>query len=212
LKEAKVTSMGLNHIGFLKNLRSLKLCELPNVSEGSLKFLSDLPQLKVLEIAQVTVSRSDLAAVSSMPTVERLLLWNISADSNSELEIDHLGGLRSLRVLRTNLPVLRSALIDLSKIRSLEAITDELTLITDEELAGLATLPKLHTLCLGSDQITAKSLPTLARMSALRSLFVTDRVRLTCLQLSELGRNSLPDCQIQLFYPPYTIFHQPTSR
>jgi hypothetical protein len=105
-----------------------------------------------------------------------------------------------------------SAIRALAKLPDLESITDELYEITDEDLTHLAKLPKLQTIILASDKITAKSLPMLAKMKSLRTLYVSDKVGITPDQWTALGRDSLPNCTIGLFRPPYTVFHKGSDR
>ncbi|HZZ79343.1 MAG TPA: hypothetical protein VFE62_12545 [Gemmataceae bacterium] len=91
----------------------------------------------------------------------------------------------------------------------LERIKDELHEISDEDLTYLARLPKLESLILASDKVTATSLPTLAKMKSLRRLMVTEKVGITPAQWTELGTNSLPQRTIARYRPPYTVFYEP---
>ena len=45
-------------------------------------------------------------------------------------------------------------------------------------------------------------------MKSLRELFVTEKVRITPEQLTALGRDSLTECNIARFRPPYTVYHK----
>jgi hypothetical protein len=125
------------------------------------------------------------------------------------LALDALGELSSLRTFRTNQEVPSSAIRALAKLDHLESITDELTQVTDEDLQHLARLPKLRVLVLGSEQVTAAALPTLAKMTALRELFVTEKVRISPEQWTLLGQASLTQCRINRCRPPYTVYYQP---
>ena len=207
LNEARVSDQALRRVGNLERLESLKLSNLHQTTAGNLAWIAQLPNLRLLEIAQVRLNQLDLAAINRLSKLERLLLWNVLSSELGKAQVERLDGLTALRELRTNEELATSAIEDLTKLRSLESITDELVNVTDEHIAQFANLPKLHTLCLGSKRITERSLTALARMSALRSLFVTREVSLSDQQLTELGRSALPHCQIQLLYPPYTVYH-----
>jgi hypothetical protein len=212
LEEATVTGEGLHAIRALKHLQHLELKTLPQVPPGSLTWLPELTELRDLEIAQVRLNQLDMAAVNKLSELERLLLWNVFPSAAQPLAIEQLNGIPSVRQIRTNEIISRSAIRDMCKMEGLESITDELTRITDEELRLLAELPNLHTLCLGSEQVTNRSLSALARMKSLRVLFVTKEVQLTASELTDLGKGALPECLIQLMYPPYTVFHKPSSK
>ncbi len=125
------------------------------------------------------------------------------------MNLDVLGDLRALRSLRTNQTVSSSATRALAKLDHLESITDELYEITDADLKLLARSPKLRTLVLGSEHVTAAALPSLAQIKSLRELYVTEKVRIRADQLAQLGKTSLTECRISRFRPPYTIFYQP---
>ena len=62
------------------------------------------------------------------------------------------------------------------------------------------------------EQVRAASLPTLATTQSLRELYVTDAVQITPAQWSSLGRESLPQCHIQRWYSPYTVYHKPREQ
>ncbi len=213
LKGAKqITGDGLRAVGTLTKLESLELYDLNTVEPGSLVWITNLAELRHLAIAQVRLNSSDVRAITSLPKVEQLMLWNIFSNENERSALDNLAGLRHLKELRTNESLSRTAIANLADCEDLESIADGLTEISDTELASLSTLPKLHTLCLDSDSVSELSLPSLAKMRSLRTLFVTSRVRLTDQQLRSLGEDSLLECQIQRMYPPYTVIHKAQVR
>ncbi len=199
-------------VGTLTKLESLELYDLNTVEPGSLVWITNLAELRYLAIAQVRLNSSDVRAITSLPKVEQLMLWNIFSNENERSALDNLAGLRHLKELRTNESLSRTAIANLADCEDLESIADGLTEISDTELASLSTLPKLHTLCLDSDSVSELSLPSLAKMRSLRTLFVTSRVRLTDQQLKSLGEDSLLECQIQRMYPPYTVIHKAQVR
>ena len=182
------------------------------VDPGSLVWITNLAELRHLAIAQVRLNSSDVRAITSLPKVEQLMLWNIFSNEIERSALESLGRLLRLKELRTNESLSRTAIANLAHCKDLESITEGLTEVSDIELASLSTLYKLKTLSLDSDSISELSLPWLAKMRALRTLFVTSRVRLTDRQFRSLGEDSLLDCQIQLMVPPYTVYHKAQVR
>lgn len=228
-----VTDRGIEHLAGLKNLKNLalrgaigvtdtglaQLAELPHLEELSLRnlgsvtprgldVLAKLPELRRLDIESLSMDDRSVRALAPLKKLERLLLWNVAIQP---LTLDTVGELQSLRTFRTNQAVSSSAIQALAKLKDLESITDELTEVTDEDVRHLARLPKLQVLVLGSEHVTADSLPTLARMTALRELFVTEHVRIRPEQWQALGQSSLTQCRISRFRPPYTVYYQPTA-
>ena len=116
--------------------------------------------------------------------------------------------LRSLRRIRTNMFLSSSAIRALARLQNLESIPEQLHAITDEDLKHVAKLTNLKVLVLDGEKITAASLSTLAKMKSLRELFVTEKVGITPEQLTALGRDSLTECNIARFGPPYTVYHK----
>lgn len=226
-----VTDRGLEHLARLKELRNVKLFEaegvtdaglarlagLPHLEELSLRglrsvtprgmdVLARLPELRRLEIDYVPMDGRCLRSLGALTKLETLLLWSVGPDPTPA---EALAGLRSLRRFRTNQAVPSAAVQALAGLRHLEAIADELREVTDEDLKHLARLPKLRLLILASDRVTAASLPTLAGMTSLRELYVTEKVAVRPEEWERLGRSSLTRCKIARFRPPYTVYHQP---
>jgi hypothetical protein len=158
----------------------------------------------VLHINEVPMDEGSVRALAPLTKLEDFQLWNVASHP---IPLDSLGELRSLRRIRTNMPLSSSAIRALARLQNLESIPEELHEITDEDLTHLAKLTNLKVLVLG-DKITAASLPTLAKMKSLRELFVTKKVGITPDQLTALGRDSLPECNIALFPPPWTVYHK----
>jgi Leucine-rich repeat (LRR) protein len=206
---AKITDAGLARIGELSRLRELSLHELRGVTPNGLRVIGKLTELRRLQLDVVPMDAQSVTALASLNKLEELLLWSVAS---GPLPLDSLGELRALRTFRTNEPVASSAVRALAKLQHLESITDELTEISDEDLTHLARLPKLRVLVLGSPKVTAASLPTLAKMTSLRELYVTEKVRVTPEQWTLLGQGSLTGCKIGRFRPPYTVYHQPVER
>lgn len=202
-----VTDSGLKRLAELPQLQRASLSSLASISPSGLRFLEKLPEMRRLEISEIRLDEVSLRAIARLGKLEHLLLWSIN--SSSPLPLDCLGELRALREFRSNENLGSSAIRALAKLERLESIQVDLKQVSDDELTHLARLPKLRFLCLNSDQITPASLLTLARMKSLRELYVTDAVRITPSQWSSLGERSLPQCQIQLWFAPYTILHAP---
>ena len=207
----KITDAGLAAVAGMTRLKILRLSGLPAVTPKGMQGIGKLTNLRLLEINVVAMDNDSMRALESLTKLEDLLLWTVSNTPNYPA-LDSLGALRSLQRVRTNMAVSSSAIRALAKLPDLESITDELYEITDEDLTHLAKLPKLQTIILASDKITAKSLPTLAKMKSLRTLYVSDKVGITPDQWTALGRDSLPNCTIGLFRPPYTVFHKGPDR
>jgi RNA polymerase sigma factor (sigma-70 family) len=200
-----ITDAGLAAIARMTRLQQLELRNLSAVTPAGLKVLGKLTEMRKLSIDYVAMDEAGIQALAPLTKLEDLLLWNLSPTSPP---LEGLGELKSLRHLRTNAAISSSAIRALARLRNLESITDELTKITDDDLVHLARLPKLHTLILGSDKVTAASLPTLATMTSLRTLYVTANVPISADQWTKLGHESLSQCRIALYRPPYTVFHE----
>src|SRR5262249_11174762 len=181
------------------------LSGLPSVTPEGMKQIGKLTDLRVLGINAVPMDEGSVRALAPLTKLEDFSLWNVFAHP---IPLDSLGALQSLRRIRTNMSLSSSAIRALARLPNLEAIPEELHEITDEDLAHLAKLPNLKVLVLGGDKITAASIPTLAQMKSLRELFVTEKVGITPAQLTALGRDSLTECNIALFRPPWTVYHK----
>jgi hypothetical protein len=203
-----VTDAGLAKIARLKHLRKLQLRDLRSVTPEGMKILGKLTELRSLEIDSVRMDEASVRSLTPLTKLENLLLWGVN-NRETPIALDCLGELRSLRTFRTQMPVSSSAIRALARLPELESITDELFEITDEDLAHLARLPKLKTLVLASPKVTAAALPTLAKMTSLRELYMTEKVGITPEQWTRLGQDSLPQCRIGRFRPPYTLYHEP---
>jgi RNA polymerase sigma factor (sigma-70 family) len=206
MRTKNVTDAGLAHLAALTKLESLDLRELPSVTPRGMEVLGKLTNLRWLHIAEVPMDDAALRALAPLKHLQDLLVWNVA---NDRVDLDVLGELTSLRRFRTNQTVSSSAIRAMAKLDQLESITDELYEITDEDLKFLARAPKLHTLVLASEQVTAAALPSLAKMTSLRQLYVTEKVRIEPEQLAELGKTSLTRCRISRFRPPYAVYYQP---
>jgi hypothetical protein len=201
----KVTDAGLAAIAGMTRLKTLRLSGLPSVTPEGMKQIGKLTDLRMLNINVVPMDAGSVRTLTSLTKLEDFALWSVASHP---LPLDSLGALRSLRRIRTNMSLSSSAIRALARLQNLESITDELFEITDEDLTHLAKLTNLKVLILGSDKITAASLPTLAKMKSLRELFVTEKVGITPEQLTALGRDSLTECHIARFRPPYTVYHK----
>jgi Leucine-rich repeat (LRR) protein len=213
LRDAEgITDAGLARLAELTRLEELSLYNLRSVTPRGLDVLAKLPQLRRLEIATVPMDERSVRALASLEKLETLLLWNVGRatfQKGRPLPLEVLGELRLLRSFRTNQKMSSAAIRALGRLKGLESIRDELTEITDEDLKYLAQLPKLRELALGSEHITAASLPTLAGMTSLRELYVTDKVRVSPDQWRLLGESSLTRCRISQWWAPYTAYYQP---
>jgi hypothetical protein len=203
-----ITDAGLAELARLGNLQDLELRGLRSVTPRGMDVLGKLTALRRLHIDYIAMDAASIQKLASLRKLEELLIWSVSSDT---LPLDALGELSALRSFRTNQPVPSSAIRALAKLKNLESITDELTEITDEDLKQLARLPKLKTLVLGSERVTAESLPTLAGMRSLRELYVTDKVHVVAEEWTRLGNESLTHCRISRFRPPYTVYHKPSE-
>jgi len=201
----KITDAGLAAVAGMTRLKILRLSGLPSVTPEGMKNIGKLTDLRVLHINEVPMDEGSVRALTPLTKLEDFLLWNVASHP---IPLDSLGGLRSLRRIRTNMSLSSSAIRALARLQNLESIPEELHEITDEDLTHLAKLTNLKVLVLASDKITAASLPTLAKMKSLRELFVTEKVDITPEQLTALGRDSLTECHIARFRPPYTVFHK----
>jgi internalin A len=204
----KVTDDGLRSLRTLTQLERAVFRDLRHLSPEGLKVLADFRQLKSLEIVSTRIDDAAMKAIGALNSLENFLLWSAAEPGVS---FDHLGGLRSLKYFRTNEAIPSSAIRQLAKLQHLERLSDELVLVTDNDLAHLARLPKLQLLVLGGSKLTPQCLPSLAKMKSLRQLFVTAEIPIDAEAWQALGE-SLPECKISLFRPPYTVFHDPEKR
>ncbi len=191
----------------MTQLETLRLQNLRNVPPGALSWLKELTELKELELIGIRLNDRDIESINQLHSLQSLLLWNIPTPSEPFV-IDHLNGLTSLRAIRTNETLTANALLDLSKIETIEFIMDDTPLLADQELSALSKLDKLQTLFLTSPLITEASLPALAKMQSLRFLSVAPEVKLTADQLRDLGRKHLTRCKI-ISRRGDIIYHEP---
>lgn len=204
MRSPKVTDAGLAAVAAMTRLKTLTLSGLPSVTPEGMKKIGQLTDLRTLHINVVPMDEASVRALTPLTKLEDFQLWTVA---NHPLPLDSLGELPSLRRIRTNMTLSSSGIRALARLQNLEAIPEELHEITDEDLTHLAKLTNLKVLVLG-DKITAASLPTLAKMKSLRELFVMKKVGITPEQLTALGRDSLPECTIALFPPPWTVYHK----
>lgn len=204
----KITDAGLAQLAVLADLNEMSLRDLRSLTPRGVDVVGKFTVLRSLEIVSVPMDTESVRALARLKKLEHLLIWSVAS---KPLGLDALGELRSLRGFRTNQEVPSSAIRALAKLDHLESITDELSEITDEDLKHLAQRPKLRTLVLGSGHVTAAALPTLATMTSLRELYVTEKVRISPEQWTLLGQSSLTQCKIARFRPPYTVYHQPSD-
>jgi hypothetical protein len=122
-----------------------------NRTDEALRYLPQLPNLRVLLLEGTQARDESLRYLAGLRKLERLYMWDVTEVSDAGAA--HLSGLRNLR------------LIHLSNSK-----------ITDVSLKRFAKLPKLEELSLQFNHFTDEGLEHVAQRTALQSLWVCGRL------------------------------------
>lgn len=143
---AGVTDAGLQYLPQLKQLRRLVLHNMKLNGEG-LRAIGQLPELRQVDLMQVTFEPGGLRHLRLPPTVQLLRLWVTSTMTEDDLKA--LEEVKSLRYLYLNVPTM-----------------------TDRDMEHFAKLPNLESLRIHGNQlqITDAGLLPLEHLATLRFL------------------------------------------
>jgi len=170
LSKQRLTNTGLEHIGKLKSLESLKFQRSSGITNAGLAHLAALNHLTELVLENCEISDAALVHLAGMKQLSTVSFESCKIDGS---------GLR-------NLP--------LNKIRSLNLRSTELT---DANVAWIASMERLEYLSLISTPITDRGATQLKSLAALRKLFVGG-TQVTEQGLAQL-RHDLPNCTVSWF-------------
>jgi Leucine-rich repeat (LRR) protein len=201
----------------LRQLRSLGLARIPNVTSVLFAQLDELTELRQLVVNRAErIGDENAEHLSQLQNLQTLWLIDTSISDATLLHVSQLTRLQWLDLSQTN--VGDSGMVHLAKLANLKRLNLAHTYVGDQGLLPLARLPQLRHLKLGGANITDDGLPVIGRMTQLESLelwpsFVTDdgltHLRtLTNLKQLSVGphitekaadklRQALPNCEIR---------------
>ena len=150
----QLTDRTLVYISEIPNLENLALFWNENITDAGIAHLKKLPNLKKLDIAQSKVTARDIAHLAEIKSIDGL--WLPGEIMNDEV-LSYLGQLYNLRDLHITRPI--------SKMNK--------TYYTDRGLAKLSGLKELESLHIGSIGVTDDGISHLAGLTNLRDLHIS---------------------------------------
>ena len=172
----------LRHIGKLSKLKSLDLPD--NLTNESLEFLSELSNLTSLELSGYYLDVGEiLSQLKCKSTLTRLNLYGARIFPPDDYPI--LEKFAALTELTLNQNCTDSILKSVAKLKNLETLTLNNTLITDSGFQYLMKHPALKTCNISETPISDDS------MSVLDSLPKLNRVEIELVPITKLGFESL---------------------
>lgn len=202
LSDCGFTDADFSSLGKLKSLTTLNLSSNYGMTSKSFGFISELQSLRRLNLDYCVELPDDaITAISKSASLESL-----SLDSCGKLTAAgtlHLSAMTTLKDLNFHGSKLPDAAVkNLTKLKSLSSLDIALSLVTDETLAEIATLPNLKRLNLAvCPNVTLKGIRNLAplRLEHLELASLGSAAQLDEKELFELAKRTLPGCEISTF-------------
>lgn len=160
------TDSSLRSVAGLHSLRRLDLIG-TGVSDGGLRMLHGLTSLEIVTLRGANISDSGLECLGNLRGLSTLLIYDTPVTGTG------LGGFRAdglKSVCFVESPLSDAGARCLGRLRSIEFLTIDSTSITDDGLATIATLTCLRRLTLTNNRITGAGLSCAAAMTNLESL------------------------------------------
>jgi hypothetical protein len=186
-------------LGKLKSLTTLDMSNNYGMTSKSFGFISELKSLRRLNLDYcVELPDEAIAAISKSSSIESLSLDScrlLTAASATHLAA--MTGLKELNVHNVRLP--DAAIRNLIKIKGLTSLDIAFSLVSDETLAEIATLPNLKNLNLAvCPNVTLKGIKNLAplRLDSIQLASLGGAASLDEKELFELAKQILPGCEI----------------
>jgi hypothetical protein len=174
------------------------------MSSKSFGFIPELKNLRRLTLDYcVELPDEAIAAIAKFSFIESLSLDSCKKlTAASAPHLAAMTGLKELNLHNVRLP--DAAIRNLIKIKSLTSLDIALSLVSDETLAGIATLPNLKRLNLAvCPNVTFKGIKNLAplRLNSLQLASLgSNAAPLDEKELFELAKETLPGCEISTFH------------
>jgi internalin A len=166
----EVTDAGLPHLAKLKNLKSLSLGvynEGAKITDEGLKIAGQMTGLQSLQLSGTPITDAGLPYLSELRNLKSLQLDETKATSAGLAFLEPLQNIQHLRLMDT---VDDEGARHLAKLKNLKSVTANMDL-SDEGVGYLAALPHLEQLMLSDEKVTDASLPAIAKMAALKTLW-----------------------------------------
>ena len=197
-----ITDADLSPLGKLKSLRTLAMNDNYDLTGNSFEFVADLKNLRQLNLSQCAkLTDKALAGISKSTTLESLNLGYCG--SLTAACAPSLGAMTSLKELNLeNVGLANAAMRNLAKLKGLTSLDIALSMVTDEGLATIATLPKLKRLGLRAcrNHVTMQGIKALAPLR-LESLDVnltgSEKAPIDEGELLKFAKQAWPGCEVE---------------
>ncbi|HDZ20920.1 hypothetical protein LCGC14_0315680 [marine sediment metagenome] len=190
-----ITEKGLDRLGRLKSLRSLRLWRM-TLSEAAFERIASLPALEELKIVELKIAEGSTvegclkrlagakglrvlhlgSRISDEAMVHLAELANLEElrglGGIGEQGLGHLVRLKKLRRLQVSVRVSQASLRRLSAMTQLEEIRILGHTMTDADVAELAKMTHLRSVSIYSDHLTGAALASLAGLTETRSAYI----------------------------------------
>jgi len=160
-QDPKVSDEALANLSSLADVEVLELSHNESVSDGQLKYLQPLRNLKTLYLYRTNVTGPGLAYLTDLQQLEVLVLGHTAVGDDGLAHVAKMPRLRSLQLENTT--VTDAGVGHLSDLKQLETLSLKNTRITDTSVASLENLTGLKELVLKGTAFTeegAKRLKT----------------------------------------------------
>jgi hypothetical protein len=189
-------------LGKLKSLTTLNMSHNYGMTSKSFGFIPELKGLRRLNLDYcVELPDEAIAAIAKSSSIESLSLDSCKMlTAASATHLAAMTGLKELNVHSVRLP--DAAIRSLTKIKSLTALDIAFSLVSDETLAEIATLPGLKQLNLAvCPNVTLKGIKNLAplRLNSIQLASLGSAASLDEKELFKLAKETLPGCEVSTY-------------
>jgi len=167
----QTTDAGLSHIAEIPQVKELSFYWAKNITDEGLSYLKKLPQLRNLDIGHAKVTDAGMVHLKAIPTLEILRLPHAGITDKGLQYLSELPRLRELDVPRTQY---NDPNMDKDGY-------------TDEGLKAMSQCALLEHLSIGGAGITDAGIRQVARLTRMKSLYISGSARVTDEGLRELA-------------------------
>jgi Leucine-rich repeat (LRR) protein len=192
-----VTSGVFESAGKLRSLRELYIVDADLVVDEGATHLQYLHELKVLLLAETSISDLTVENLKQLKKLEWLSLAGTQVGDAAMLVLAELPQLQTLDLERTK--VGDEGLARLSSHKELRVLSLSETRVTNEGLRAIGLMTQLETLDLWLTSIDDQGLEHLVSLSNLRHLQLGPDISK---EAEDRLRRRLPNCTIEVFYTP----------
>jgi hypothetical protein len=204
LSDCGLVDGDFSSLGKLKSLTTLNMSNNFGMTSKSFGFIPELKSLRRLNLDYcVELPDEAIAAIAKSSSIESLSLG--SCKKLTVTGTHHLTAMVALKDLNFHgLQLPDAAVKNLTKIKSLTSLDIALSLVSDETLAEIATLPNLKRLNLAvCPNVTLKGIRNLAPLRLISIQLASlgsDAAPLDEKELFELAKETLPGCEVSTFH------------